>query len=297
MASVTNVREEPAGRGSDSIARRSILGGMAQQQPRPWAPLFERVRRVATAKGRAIEGAFVAEGRRLLERGLRAGWVPREVVVAEGAGEQEPTLEALLAELVTLGRPARRAPEAALLELCEGRRAGLVTSLFDLPPNPPLPSLLQSRPPPAVYLVLIDVEEPGNVGALIRTALACGAAGLICVGSTDPFHPKAVRTSLGSSFKLPLACAPAAELFDTLRALGIHSLAAVAREGAALHGASWPRGSVAVVVGNEARGLPEAWRDAADARVSIDLCRAVDSFSVNAAAAIILYEVQRRLLT
>jgi len=283
--------------GSDCSARRSIVRGMAQHQPRDWAPLFERVRRVATAKGRAMEGAFVAEGRRLLERALRAGWVPREVVVAAGAGEQDPTLGVLLAELAALGRQVWRAPDAALLELSEGRRAGLVTSLFDLPPNPPLPALLQARPAPAVFLVLIDVEEPGNVGALIRTALACGAAGLICVGSTDPFHPKAVRTSLGSSFKLSIARASAPLLFDTLHALGIHSLAAVAREGSPLHVASWPRGSVAVLVGNEARGLPEAWRDAADVRVSIDLCRAVDSFSVNAAAAICLYEVQRRLLT
>jgi TrmH family RNA methyltransferase len=243
-----------------------------------------------------MEGAFVAEGRRLLERALRAGWLPREVIVAEGAGEQDPSLGVLLAELATLGRQVRRAPDAALLELSEGRRAGLVTSLFDLPPNPPLPSLLQARPAPAVFLVLIDIEEPGNVGALIRTALACGAAGLICVGSTDPFHPKAVRTSLGSTFKLPIGRASAPLLFDTLPALGIHSLAAVAREGSPLHVASWPRGSVAVLVGNEARGLPEAWRDAADSRVSIDLCRAVDSFSVNAAAAIILYEVQRRLM-
>jgi TrmH family RNA methyltransferase len=294
---LVNVREQAARRGSDSSARRSIVRRMAQYQPKDWAPLFESVRRVATAKGRAQEGAFVAEGRRLLERALRAGWVPREVIVAERAEEQDPMLAPLLAELAPLGRQARHAPEAALLELSEGRRSGLVTSLFDVPPNPPLLSLLQARPAPVVFLVLIDVEEPGNVGALIRTALACGAAGLICVGSTDPFHPKAVRTSLGSTFKLPLACAPAPLLFDTLHALRIHSLAAVAREGSPLHVASWPRGSVAVVVGNEARGLPEAWRDAADARVSIDLCRAVDSFSVNAAAAICLYEVQRRLMT
>jgi len=139
------------------------------------------------------------------------------------------------------------------------------------------------------------VAEPGNVGALIRTALACNAAGVICVGATDPFHPKAVRTSLGSLFKLPLARSEPAQLASHLRAAGVHSLAAVARDGEALQHAAWPRTSIAVLVGNESRGLDAHWRDGADGRVSIDLCRAADSFCVNAAAAICLYEVQRRL--
>jgi tRNA G18 (ribose-2'-O)-methylase SpoU len=62
-----------------------------------------------------------------------------------------------------------------------------------------------------------------------------------------------------------------------------------------LQQAAWPRTSIAVLVGNESRGLDTHWREGADGRVSIDLCRAADSFRVNAAAAICLYEVQRRL--
>jgi TrmH family RNA methyltransferase len=184
-----------------------------------------------------------------------------------------------------------------LLELAEGRSSGLLTALFDLPPLLSAAELLARRPAPAVYLVAVDVEEPGNVGALIRTALASDAAGLICVGATDPFHPKAVRTSLGSLFKLPLARAgsTASELFSELRAAQVHSLAAVARDGQALHEGVWPSGSVAIVVGSESRGLSERWREDADGRVSIDFCRAADSFGVNAAAAVCLYEVQRRL--
>jgi len=117
---------------------------------------------------------------------------------------------------------------------------------------------------------------------------------VICVGSTDPFHPKAVRTSLGSLFKLPIARSDSAQLLGHLRAAGVHTLAAVAREGEVLQHAAWPRTSIAVLVGNESRGLDAHWREGADARVSIDLCRAADSFCVNAAAAICLYEVQRR---
>jgi TrmH family RNA methyltransferase len=257
---------------------------------------MEDVRRAATAKGRASVGAFLVEGRRMLERALGAGWAPRELLVGRGAAEGPGGVEELLARVVALGCPCHREPDAALLALAEGRRAGLFTALFDLPSSPRLTELLAERSAPAVFLVLVDVDEPGNVGALIRTALASDAAAAICVGSSDPFHPKAVRTSLGSLFKLPLTRLPSQdELLEALRAHGIHSLAAVAQGGGSLDRAAWPLGSVALLVGNEGQGLSERLRSGADGRVSIDLSAAADSFSVNAAAAVCLYEVKRRL--
>src|SRR6185295_1046035 len=213
------------------------------------------------------------------------------------AAAQERELAALLGSWAGIEPLVRRVPDADLLELAGGRHAGLVTALFELPQTLTLAALLALHAPPAVFLIAVDVEEPGNVGALVRTALACDAAGVICVGATDPFHPKAVRTSLGSLFKLPIARVEPGVLLSSLRAAGIYSLAAVAREGEALHRASWPLSSTALLVGNESRGLEQYWREGADARVSIDLCRAADSFCVNAAAAICLYEVQRRLVT
>jgi RNA methyltransferase, TrmH family len=268
---------------------------MASTGSNDFGHLFEQVRRLATAKGRAQAGAFAAEGRRLLERALRAGWSPRQLLVGQAAARQ-PQFAALV-EQHGLQPRVQLVPDAALLALAGGRQAGLVTAVFELPESGSASALLSAQLAPALLLVAVDIEEPGNVGALIRTALACGAAGMLCVGATDPFHPKAVRTSLGSLFKLPLARALPGELMAQLRAHGVHTLAAVAREGVALQHAAWPRGSTAVLVGNESQGLGEHWRAAADARVSIDLSRAADSFCVNAAAAICLYEVQRRLST
>jgi len=252
------------------------------------------VRRVATAKGRASVGAFVVEGRRMLERGLRAGWAPRAILVSESlaaAGE--------VPALIELGRSrgarCQSLPDAELLDLADGRNSGLLTALFDLPRPPPLSHVLGSSRG-QLFLAIVDVDEPGNVGALIRTALASDAAAVLCVGSSDPFHPKAVRTSLGSLFKLPIALLPdPRELSEVLRTYGIFSLAAVARNGVSLDRASWPMGSsIALLVGNETRGLAEGLRESADARVSIDLSTAADSFCVNAAAAVCLYEVKRR---
>jgi RNA methyltransferase, TrmH family len=256
--------------------------------------VMEDVRRVSTARGRAQVGAFSVEGRRLLERATRAGWAPRELLVGASFRREAPELEPLL-ELVTAREgQCHEAPDAELLALAEGRRSGLVTALFPLPAGLSVDELLEPARS-SVFLVIVDVVEPGNVGALIRTALASGASGAICVGSSDPFHPKAVRTSLGSLFKLPLARLGSSDgLLESLRLRGVYSLATVARDGAALDRALWPRGNLALLVGNEGGGLPERLRDGADGRVTIDLSSAADSFCVNAAAAVCLYEVQRR---
>jgi TrmH family RNA methyltransferase len=281
--------------------------------------VIEDVRRIATAKGRARVGAFLVEGRRMLGRALRAGWAPRHVLVGAGLRREQPDLESALAEVTALGGHLHEVADADLLALSEGRRSGLLAALCPLPDSPPLGAWLVARrtepdrndttqgarvPPDvrldahdavAVYLVMVDVVEPGNVGALIRTGLASGAAGAICVGSTDPFHPKAVRTSLGGLFKLPLVrLANSVGLVETLRERHIHTLATVARDGAPLDRAIWPPGSLAILVGNEGEGLPDRLRDASDGRVTIDLSTAADSYCVNAAAAVCLYEVQRR---
>lgn len=257
--------------------------------------VMEDVRRTATARGRAQVGAFSLEGRRLLERALRAGQTPRDVLVGAALRRSTPELEPLLAGVLAAGGRWHEAPDAELLKLAEGRRSGLITALLSLPEGPPPEELIAAAREPAVFLVLVDVAEPGNVGALIRTGLASGAAAALCVGSSDPFHPKAVRTSLGSLFKLPIARLDRCEgLIELLRDRGIHSLATVARGGASVDRASWPSGNVALIVGNEGAGLPERVRDAADGRVTIDLSNEADSFCVNAAAAVCLYEVQRR---
>jgi len=120
--------------------------------------LFEQVRRAATAKGRADARVFVAEGQRLLERALRAGWLPRALLLGQSAA-CEPELAALLERWPALQPLVQRVPDVALLELAEGRRSGLVTALFDLPDTLAIATLLERRAPPAVFLVVVDVDD------------------------------------------------------------------------------------------------------------------------------------------
>jgi TrmH family RNA methyltransferase len=259
-----------------------------------WAGAVEDVRRALAPKGRAQLGQFVVEGTRLVERALRAGVVPSCLVISDRILRQhEPRTRALLKELERTQCEVVAVPEGVVLELAEGRNGGILFALCSVPKSAPLQELrARAESEHAPLLVLVDVEEPGNVGALVRTALAAGAVGLVAVGLSDPYHPKAVRTSMGSLFKLPLSRAAGMEpLLDALA--GLPKVAAVAEGGQAPWRLPLARGH-ALFVGKESAGLPVALIEHLELRASIPMPSGVDSFSVNAAAAVILCEAMRQ---
>src|SRR5687767_2333801 len=120
---------------------RALARGVAKQISRESAQVMADVRRVVTAKGRAGVGAFLVEGRRMLERALRAGWAPRQLLVGEAVAEEQAEVQSLLAQVTALGCAWHRVPDVALLELAQGRSSGLLTALFSLPSGLPLPEL------------------------------------------------------------------------------------------------------------------------------------------------------------
>ena len=149
-------------------------------------------------------------------------------------------------------------------------------------------------PADAFVLVAADVQDPGNVGALARIAEAGGATGmLVCGASANPFAWKAVRGSMGSALRLPMAggLATSAAL-ECLKKAGVRSIAAVPRGGADPDAVAW-RGKIAIVLGGEGAGLPDEVIDACDERVSIPMAAHVESLNVAAAGAILVYAARR----
>ncbi len=259
-----------------------------------WQGVVEDVRRALAPKGRAQLGQFVAEGARLIERAVRAGKAPHRVVISRRQLRHgDERTNALLAELEALKCEVYAVPEAVALELAEGRNGGLIFGLCAMPEGPNLQQLCElAVRQGGVLLVMVEVEEPGNVGALVRSALASGAVGAIAVGSSDPYHPKAVRTSMGSLFKLPIA--RAAEVEQVLAHLEPSLCVAAVSAGGESPWSSELARAQGIFVGREAEGLPEALVEKLGLRVSIPMPEGVDSFSVNAAAAILLYETMRQ---
>lgn len=251
------------------------------------------VQRARTSKGRVQLGRMVVEGKRLLLRAVRAGLPPRQLLVAESLSAQVTEVEELVQLVREAGGAVHTVPDQVLLQISEGRNSGLLVGLCSLPRV--RLDLSEVNSSGSSVLCLVNVEEPGNIGAMVRTALASGSRAVVLVGGCDPFHPKAVRTSLGSLFTMPLVRLATIEEALSLTQ-GMTRLAAVAQEGKP----PWElevTAPPALFMGNEGSGLPDAIVRALDQPVTIPMPEGVDSFSVNAAAAVLLYELRRREFT
>jgi TrmH family RNA methyltransferase len=273
--------------------------------------LIAMIRRAGGARGRQVTGRYSIEGIRLVERALRAGAPLEAVIVAERmAKSTDPRHRDLFDALHAAACPVTIVPDSILNDLTEGRDLGPILGLVQLPPPVTLADLLfkvtsdelrvtsleppQPPPPcspaPPLFLAAVDIVDPGNVGALTRTAHAAGAAALLAAGVSDPFHPRATRIGRGSIYKLPvIQYESAAALLADIRAHDILAVAATAADGIPLPGMVWPDRAIAVLMGNEAEGLPPEVMATVDVKVTIPMAVGVDSYSVNAAAAIVLF--------
>jgi len=151
------------------------------------------------------------------------------------------------------------------------------------------------RATPAMVVAPIDVQDPGNLGAMIRTAEAAGATGVVRAGqSADPLSWKAIRGSMGSVFRLPVAAAPSlAGLLEAARALGLAVVAATPVDGRDVFDVDLTR-PLLLLMGGEGGGLSPAVAAAADLRIRIPMAPPVESLNVAVATGIILFEAQRQ---
>jgi TrmH family RNA methyltransferase len=149
-------------------------------------------------------------------------------------------------------------------------------------------------PAPALVVGLMDVQDPGNVGAAIRSADALGATGEIVLdGTAHPAGWKALRGAMGSTFRLPVCRADWETARTEARRSGISVLAAVAESAEPLDQIDL-RGPALLLLGNEGAGLPPGVAAEADARVTVPMRPGVNSLNVSVTVGLILYEARRQ---
>lgn len=154
-------------------------------------------------------------------------------------------------------------------------------------------SSLQLKDNPLIA-VLESVEKPGNLGAVLRTCDAAGADALIiCDPRTDLYNPNLIRASIGAVFTVPTAVCTTAQAITFLKSKGIRILTAQLQDSSLYYDCPMTKGT-AIVMGTEATGLSDKWRQAADAHIRIPMLGKLDSLNVSVSAAILLYEAVRQ---
>jgi TrmH family RNA methyltransferase len=147
----------------------------------------------------------------------------------------------------------------------------------------------------ALVVGAVDVQDPGNLGAIVRVSEAAGATGFVAAGdSANPFSWKALRGSMGSALRLPIADGiTAAEAVASAKRHGCRIVATVPRDGGSLFETDLS-GPLQILIGGEGRGLPPAISAAADARVTIPMQAPVESLNAAVTAGLLLYEAARQ---
>jgi TrmH family RNA methyltransferase len=237
---------------------------------------LKRLRELHHRKGRAEQGRFLVQGPKLVMEAAGSGWPIEAVHVCEAARDRWASLSPTVW------------PQHVMDRIGTLESGNEVVAVLRLPPTPPLHAPATQE----LVLALDGIADPGNLGTMIRTALAAGATAVAACGGADPFHPKAVRAAAGAGFRLPILRDRADALRARLGAHGVRIMVADPRA-AVDYGAAPLDPPVAVVVGNEARGPSPAWADAGLA-VRIPHYGPVESLNAAAAAAVLLYEVARR---
>ncbi len=256
-------------------------------------PLIRRIARLdQSAAARQEEGLFIVWGWKTVEEALR----------------QPKRIERLL-----MGTDrARQAAGRALLR--RGRKEGVALSLVEdrvlegvVPGSGdqgvlalvrtnlvPLPEMVEGRKAP--LLLLADrIQDPGNLGTLVRLAEAAGVAGLLVVpGTVDPYHTRAARASSGSILRVPVARIPEpGEFLAWCRTRRLQVAVSLPEGGTPCEQADL-RGAMALVVGNEGEGVSREWLEEAGLRLTVSLEGEAQSLNVTLAAAILLYEACRQ---
>ena len=239
---------------------------------------------------RREKGLFVVEGRRELLHCLEAGFSPRTIFVCEeilGAGEMEAVLEAAGEGCTVFSVSANVYDRMAYRSGTEGVTAIMQARNLRL-------EELRFRNEEPLIVVVEAVEQPGNLGAILRSADAAGAdAVIVCDPLTDLYNPNLIRASIGAVFSVPVVAASSAETIEWLRSRGVTIYTAQLQDSSWYYDCDMKK-ATAIVMGTEATGLTGIWREAADRHIRIPMLGKLDSLNVSVSAAVLLFEAVRQ---
>jgi TrmH family RNA methyltransferase len=248
---------------------------------------LKELRRTLNQPGRDSRGLVGIEGPHLLEEALRAGLRVPFVFVTEG--------EQNLIEGMPMGPETDilLVPQELLSSMLSTETPQPVAALVE-PPDWTWVHMLPNKKTAALVVVLAGVQDPGNLGTILRSAEAFGADGAVSLpGTVNCWNQKAVRASAGSVFRLPFVTATVDECFMHLREAGVRLFTTVSRGGAPANLVDLAE-PVALLIGNEGNGVPEDIAALAAGAITIPCPGPVESLNASVAAGVLLYEASRQ---
>ncbi len=240
----------------------------------------------ADAKYRRECGLFVAEGARLCGDAVRSRVQIETALITAHARRQYADIAA---QVESVARQTADIPDALAAYLGDTDTPQGIFCICRIPPSEYAPQLGQR------YAALERIQDPGNLGTMIRTAEAFGLGGvLLSDGCCDPYSPKVLRSSMGGVFRLPLiAVGTLAERLPQLHAKGFRSYACVVnRDAVAVQQATFSNGSICVI-GNEGNGLLPETVAACSERITVPMAGRAESLNASMAAGIVFWEMVR----
>jgi len=252
---------------------------------------LKELRKALAASGRDTRPLAAIEGPKMLEEALRAELCVATVFVAQGA---EDLIEALHLPPDTeiLHLPKKLLDAALATETPQP-----VAALVELPQWTWEDVLGLHGTTAPLVVVLAGIQDPGNLGTILRSAEAFGATGIVSLpGTVKARNSKAVRASAGSVFRVPLITAGERECFERMREAGVKILATAVRGAQPANQAGMAE-PVALLIGNEGSGVPGNLAAKADVKITIPCPGPVESLNAAVATGVLLYEAARQRAT
>lgn len=256
-------------------------------------PIVRRVRALRRDPAlRRAQRVFVAEGLHLADEALRSAASIELLLVSPALGRNAEGRR-LLDEIARRALVVHETSDSVLRSIQDAHSPQPILAVVRREQTG-LSRCLDAAPPGRLLVVLHGIQDPGNLGAILRSADAAGAGAVLVAGDTaDPYHPRSVRASMGSIFRLPPLAVDAGSLPGVLQQRGFRCVGTHPKDGRAYFEVDLC-GPVALFLGRESQGLPAELRRRLDLLVTIPMREGVESLSVGAAAAVLLFEAARQ---
>lgn len=240
-------------------------------------PTIKLIASLQTKEGRQEQGLCIAEGERTVETFLQSSLALEMVYVTDN--HTEWAQEHIDHDQITL------VSETVMKKISTATTPSGIVGVFKIPQNP------QGSLKPG--LVLANIQDPGNMGTLIRTAVALATPTIVIVEGTDPWSPKVIQSSAGTLAQATIHQLSWQELIKAKNAAQLNLVALVVSNGVPLE--SLPLENSLLVVGNEARGLPTIWQEQCGAQATLPMPGNTESLNAAVAGSIALYVMRQKM--